>query len=101
MGKRKAFWASSLFVCVKGTYMILFTLKGIYGNVNSIYCHMVIKTQKEVISMTWLTKANRTLLEQNLSELNRELALARKEHDEESIVILEAQVNATIRELDN
>ena len=46
------------------------------------------------------TKANRAQLEQNLSELNRELALARKEHDEESIEILEAQVNSTIRELD-
>ena len=61
---------------------------------------MVIKTQKEVISMTRLTKANRAFLEQNLRELNRELARARKEHDEESIVILEAQVNATLRELD-
>lgn len=50
--------------------------------------------------MTRLTKANRTLLEQNLRELNRQLAQARKEHDEESIVILETQVNATIRELD-
>ena len=58
------------------------------------------QNQKEVISMTRLTKANRALLEQNLSELNKELALARKEHDEESIVILEAQVNSTIRELD-
>ena len=91
---------NSLFVCVKISDMILFILKSIYGNVNSIYCHMVIKTQKEVISMTRLTKANRALLEQNLSELNKELALARKEHDEESIVILEAQVNSTIRELD-
>ena len=80
--------------------MILFILKGIYDNVNSIYCHMVIKTQKEVISMTRLTKANRALLEQNLCELNRQLAEARKEHDEESIAILEAQVNSTIRELD-
>lgn len=50
--------------------------------------------------MTRLTKANRALLEKNLSELNRQLAEARKEHDEESVVILEAQVNATIRELD-
>lgn len=50
--------------------------------------------------MTRLTKTNRALLEQNLSELNRELARARKEHDEESVVILEAQVNSTIRELD-
>ena len=50
--------------------------------------------------MTRLTKANRALLEQNLSELNRELAQARKEHDEESVVILEAMVNSTIRELD-
>lgn len=50
--------------------------------------------------MTRLTKASRALLEQNLSELNCELAQARKEHDEESIVILEAQVNSTIRELD-
>ena len=50
--------------------------------------------------MTRLSKANRALLEQNLSELNKELALARKEHDEESIEILEAQVNATLRELD-
>ena len=80
--------------------MAPFILKGTYDNVNSIYCHMVIKTQKEVISMTRLTKANRAFLEQNLRELNRELARARKEHDEESIVILEAQVNSTIRELD-
>ena len=58
------------------------------------------QNQKEVISMTRLTKANRAFLEQNLRELNRELARARKEHDEESIVILEAQVNSTIRELD-
>ena len=50
--------------------------------------------------MTRLTKANRAFLEQNLRELNRELARARKEHDEESIAILEAQVNSTIRELD-
>lgn len=50
--------------------------------------------------MTRLTKANRAQLEQNLCELNRELAQARKENDEESIVILEAQVNSTIRELD-
>ena len=58
------------------------------------------QNQKEVISTTRLTKANRALLEQNLRELNRELARARKDHDEESIVILEAQVNSTIRELD-
>lgn len=50
--------------------------------------------------MTRLTKANRALLEQNLRELNHQLAKARKEHDEESIVILEAMVNSTIRELD-
>ena len=50
--------------------------------------------------MTRLTKTNRVLLEQNLCELNKELALARKEHDEESIAILKAQINATIRELD-
>ena len=50
--------------------------------------------------MTRLTKANRAQLEQNLCELNRELAQARSDHDEESIAILEAQVNATIRELD-
>ena len=61
---------------------------------------MVIKTRKEVNQMTRLTKADRAFLEQNLRELNRELARARKEHDEESIVILEAQVNSTIRELD-
>ena len=61
---------------------------------------MVIKAQKEVISMTGLTKADRALLEQNLHELNRALAQARADHDEESIVILEAQVNSTIRELD-
>ena len=41
--------------------------------------------------MARLTKANRALLEQNLCELNRQLAEARKEHDEESIAILEAQ----------
>ena len=50
--------------------------------------------------MTRLTKANRAQLEQNLYELNRELAQARVDHDEESIVILEAMVNSTIRELD-
>ena len=58
------------------------------------------QNQKEVISTTRLTKTNRAQLEQNLCELNRELAQARKEHDEESIAILEAQVNSTIRELD-
>lgn len=58
------------------------------------------QNQREVIAMTRLTKANRAQLEQNLRELNHQLAEARKEHDEESIVILEAQVNATIRELD-
>lgn len=47
-----------------------------------------------------MCKANRALLEQNLRELNQKLAKARKEHDEESIEILEAQVNSTIRELD-
>ena len=41
--------------------------------------------------MTRLTKANRAQLEQNLCELNRELAQARVDHDEESIAILEAQ----------
>lgn len=50
--------------------------------------------------MTRLSKIDRAQLEQNLRELNHELAQARKEHDEESIAILEAQVNATIRELD-
>ena len=50
--------------------------------------------------MARLNKANRALLEQNLRELNYQLAKARKEHDEESIVILEAQVTSTIRELD-
>ena len=50
--------------------------------------------------MARLNKANRALLEQNLCELNRELAQARVDHDEESIEILEAQINATIRELD-
>ena len=50
--------------------------------------------------MTRLTKANRAQLEQNLCELNCELARARVDHDEESIVILEAMVNSTIRELD-
>ena len=50
--------------------------------------------------MTRLTKAKRAQLEQNLCELNRELAQARVDHDEESIVILRAQINATLRELD-
>ena len=50
--------------------------------------------------MTRLTKANRAQLEQNLCELNRELVQARVDRDEESIVILESQVNSTIRELD-
>lgn len=50
--------------------------------------------------MTRLTKANRAQLEQNLRELNQKLAEAREEHDEESVEILEAQVNSTIRELD-
>lgn len=47
-----------------------------------------------------MRKASRALIEKNLSELNRELAQVRKEHDEESVVILEAMVNSTIRELD-
>ena len=50
--------------------------------------------------MARLSKANRALLEQNLRELNYQLALARKEHDEESVMILRAQINATLRELD-
>ena len=50
--------------------------------------------------MTRFTKTNRTRLEQNLRELNRDLAQTRVDHDEESIAILEAQVNSTIRELD-
>lgn len=50
--------------------------------------------------MTRLTKASRAQLEQNLRELDHQLAEARKEHDEESIGTLEAQVSATIRELD-
>ena len=58
------------------------------------------QNRKEVNQMARLTKANRAQLEQNLCELNRELAQARVDHDEESIVILEAQVNSTIRELD-
>ena len=79
--------------------MIPFKRKGICGNVNYIYYHMS-HHRMEVISMARLSKANRALLEQNLSELNRELAKARKEHDEESVVILEAEVNLIIRELD-
>lgn len=47
-----------------------------------------------------MRKASRAQLEQNLRELNQKLAKARKEHDEESIEILEAQINATVRELD-
>ena len=58
------------------------------------------QNRKEVISMARPTKANRALLEQNLRELNYQLVKARKEHDEESIVILRAQINATLRELD-
>ena len=50
--------------------------------------------------MTRLTKANRAQLEQNLRELNHDLAQTRVDRDEESIAILEAQVNSTIRELD-
>ena len=50
--------------------------------------------------MARLSKASRAQLEQNLCELNRELAQARVDHDEESIVILRAQINATLRELD-
>ena len=50
--------------------------------------------------MARLSKANRALLEQNLCELNRDLAQVRVDRDEESIAILEAQVNSTIRELD-
>ena len=41
--------------------------------------------------MTWLTKANRAQLEQNLRELNRDLAQTRVDRDEESVAILEAQ----------
>lgn len=47
-----------------------------------------------------MCKASRAQLEQNLRELNHQLAEARKGHDEEAVVILEAQVSATIRELD-
>lgn len=79
--------------------MIPFKRKGICGNVNYIYYHMS-HHRMEVMRMARLSKANRALLEQNLSELNKELALARKEHDEESVVILEAEVNLIIRELD-
>ena len=50
--------------------------------------------------MARLSKAARALLEQNLCELNRELARARVEHDEESNVILEGQIKSVIRELD-
>ena len=45
-GEVKSFWANSLFVCVTISDMVLFILKSIYGNVNSIYCHMVIKTKR-------------------------------------------------------
>ena len=41
--------------------------------------------------MTRLTKANRAQPEQNLCELNRDLAQVRVDRDEESIAILEAQ----------
>ena len=41
--------------------------------------------------MTRLTKANRAQLEQNLRGLNRDLAQARVDRDEESIAILKAQ----------
>ena len=58
------------------------------------------QNQKEMISMARLTKDDRALLEQNLRELNYQFAQARVDHDEESIAILEAQVNSTIRELD-
>ena len=80
--------------------MIPFKRKGICVNVNSVILTYAISNQKEVISMARLSKANRAQLEQNLRELNHQLAEARKEHDEESIVILRAQINATIRELD-
>lgn len=49
--------------------------------------------------MARLSKTNRNLLEKTLSELNHELALARKYHDKEEIIILEAQINSVIREL--
>ena len=87
------FWGGTI------SYMIPFKRKGICGNVNYIYYHMSHR-RMEVISMARLSKAARALLEQILCELNRELAQARVDHDEESIVILEAQVNSTIRELD-
>ena len=45
-GKSVGELGSSLFVCVKISDMILFILKSIYDNVNSIYCHMVIKTKR-------------------------------------------------------
>ena len=58
------------------------------------------QTQKEVILMARLTKADRALLEQNLRELNYQLAQARVDHDEEAIEALERMVRFTIRELD-
>lgn len=50
--------------------------------------------------MARLTKADRALLEQNLRELNYQLAQARVDHDEEAIEVLERMVRFTIRELD-
>ena len=94
------------FLCKTRLHIYYFKIKSKYYNVNSVFILFYLlflnghQNQKEVISMTRPTKANRALLEQNLCELNRQLAEARKEHDEESIEILEAQVNATIRELD-
>ena len=37
---------SSLFVCVTRTYMILFKMKGICDNVNYIYCHIILSSER-------------------------------------------------------
>ena len=37
---------SSLFVCVTRTYMILFKMKSICDNVNYIYCHMILSSER-------------------------------------------------------
>ena len=37
---------SSLFVCVTRTYMILFKMKSICDNVNYIYCHIILSSER-------------------------------------------------------
>lgn len=45
-GKSVGELGSSLFVCVTRTYMILFKMKSICDNVNYIYCHIILSSER-------------------------------------------------------